>query len=99
VELRYDPGDLDRIDVFFDGKPAGRAVPFVIGRHTHRLVPQAARPTPEATGIDYLHMVATAQDEATGTGAKIDFSQLAMFEGPVDDTPVDDGMTRNEAAR
>jgi|YelNatPaOPRAMG01_1025707.scaffolds.fasta_scaffold32381_3 putative transposase len=96
IELRYDPADLDRIDVFFEGKPAGRAVPFVIGRHTHRLVPQAARPTPEATGIDYLHMVATAQDEATGTGAKVDFSQLAMFEGPVDGTPSDDRVIRNK---
>jgi hypothetical protein len=25
-------------------------------------------------------MVATAHEEATGTGAKVDFSQLAMFE-------------------
>lgn len=81
VELRYDPEDLDRIDVFFEGKPAGVAIPFVIGRHVHRLVPQAARPVPEATGIDYLHMVAVAHDEATGTGAKVDFSQLAMFAG------------------
>ena len=80
VELRYDPEDLSAIDVFFEGKPAGQAVPFVIGRHTHRNVPQAARPAPEATGIDYLHMVATAHEEATGTGAKVDFSQLAMFE-------------------
>src|SRR5664280_964841 len=98
VELRYDPSDLDRIDVFFEGKPAGRAVPFVIGRHTHRLVPQAVRPAPEATGIDYLHMVATAQDEATGTGAKVDFSQLAMFEGSADEDAPDDGTARNEGA-
>ncbi len=98
VELRYDPSDLDRIDVFFEGKPAGRAVPFVIGRHTHRSVPQAARPIPEATGIDYLHMVATAQDEATGTGAKVDFSQLAMFGGSTDEDARDDGVTRGEGA-
>jgi putative transposase len=52
VELRYDPEYLSAIDVVFEGRPAGVATPFVIGRHTHRAVPQAARPAPEATGVD-----------------------------------------------
>jgi putative transposase len=82
VELRYDPEDLTRIDVFYEGKPAGVATPFVIGRHTHRAVPQAARPAPAPTGIDYLNMVAAAHEEAAGTGMKIDFTQLAIFELP-----------------
>ena len=30
VELRYDPEDLTRIDVWLDGKPAGQAVPFAV---------------------------------------------------------------------
>jgi putative transposase len=81
IELRYDPEDLTRIDVYFEGKPAGVATPFVIGRHTHRAVPQAQRPVPEATGIDYLGMVAAVHDEQAGTGMKIDFAQLAMFAG------------------
>ena len=92
VELRYDPEDLSHIDVFFEGRPAGRAVPFVIGRHTHRSVPQATRPEPEATGIDYLELVAGAHDEATGTGSKVDFTQLASFEEH------DDGAADNDAA-
>src|SRR5262245_44956833 len=46
VELRYDPEDLTRLDVFLDGRPAGQAVPFVTRRHVHRAVPQAARPGP-----------------------------------------------------
>jgi len=79
VELRYDPEDLARIDVYLEGRPAGVATPFVIGRHTHRAVPQAARPEPQATGIDYLGMVAAAHDEQAGTGTKIDFAQLDMF--------------------
>ena len=78
VELRYDPENLSRIDVYLEGKPAGVATPFVIGRHTHRAVPQAKRPEPKATGIDYLGMVASAHEEAAGTGS-IDFSQLQMF--------------------
>src|SRR5947209_6978632 len=43
VELRYDPEDLSRIEVFLDGKPAGAATPFITRRHVHRAVPQAAR--------------------------------------------------------
>jgi putative transposase len=81
VELRYDPEDLTRIDVLLDGVRAGAATPFVTRRHVHRAVPQAARPEPAPTGIDYLGLVAAAHDEAAGTGAKIDFTQLAMLAG------------------
>ncbi len=79
VELRYDPEDLTAIDVFLDGKPAGAATPFITRRHVHRAVPQATRPAPAPTGTDYLGLVAAAHDEEAGTGAKIDFAQLAMF--------------------
>ena len=34
--------------VLSKASPAGVATPFVIGRHTHRAVPQAARPDPDA---------------------------------------------------
>ncbi len=68
VEVRYDPEDLTRLDVFHDDRPAGCAIPFKIGRHTAKAVPQAARPVPEATGIDYLGMVQAAhEDETIGT--------------------------------
>lgn len=82
VELRYDPEDLTRLDVFYEGQPAGVATPFVIGHHTHRAVPQAARPAPTPTGIDYLNIVAAAHEQAAGTGEKIDFTQLAIFDTP-----------------
>ena len=81
VELRYDPEDLTRIEVYLDGKPAGAAVPFVTRRHVHRAVPQAARPDPDPTGVDYLGLVAAAHDEEAGTGAKIDFTQLGKLPG------------------
>jgi hypothetical protein len=42
-------------------------------------VPQAARPEPAPTGIDYLGLVAAAHDNEAGTGAKIDFARLGMF--------------------
>ena len=79
--LRYDPEDLTRIDVYLDGKPAGAAVPFITRRHVHRAVPQAARPEPDRTGVDYLGLVAAAHDEEAGTGAKIDFTQLGKLPG------------------
>jgi putative transposase len=82
VELRYDPEDLSRIEVFLDGRPAGAAVPFAVRRHVHRAVPQAAPPPPAATGIDYLALVAAAHDEEAGAGAKIDFARLAGLGGP-----------------
>src|SRR6266700_3552433 len=81
VELRYDPEDLTRLDVFLDGRPAGTATPFITRRHVHRAVPQAARPDPDPTGIDYLGLVAAAHDEAAGTGAKIDFTRLGKLSG------------------
>ena len=78
VELRYDPEDLTRLDVFLDGRAAGQAVPFVTRRHVHRAVPQAARPDPDPTGIDYLGLVAAAHDDEAGAGAKIDFTRLGQ---------------------
>ena len=45
----------------------------------HRAVPQAARPDPAPTGIDYLGLVAAAHDEEAGTGAKIDFTALGRL--------------------
>jgi putative transposase len=77
VELRYDPVDLSIIEVFFGGKAAGVAAPFLIGRHTHRRVPQAARPPAPPTGIDYLGLVAAAHDaEVVG---HISFAQAPLF--------------------
>jgi putative transposase len=81
VELRYDPEDLTRIEVYPDGRPAGAAVPFVTRRHVHRAVPQAARPGPDPTGVGYLGLVAAAHDEEAGTGAKIDFTQPGKLPG------------------
>jgi hypothetical protein len=40
VELRFDPEDLTRLDVFWEGRPVGQAIPFIIGRHVQRQVPQ-----------------------------------------------------------
>ena len=47
---------------------ADLATPFKIGRHVAKAVPQATRPTPEPTGIDYLGNVQAAhEDDTIGT--------------------------------
>lgn len=82
VEVRYDPEDLTRLDIYLNGAPAGIAVPFKIGRHVAKTVPQAARPAVEATGIDYLGMVlAKHEDETIGT---IHYRQVPLNDGDID---------------
>ncbi|MGH3032702.1 MAG: DDE-type integrase/transposase/recombinase, partial [Gaiellaceae bacterium] len=67
VELLYDPFDLARIEVSYQGRPFGLAVPHLIGRHAH---PQAARepaeaePPPATTGIDYLRLLEDEHEQA-----------------------------------
>jgi putative transposase len=65
IELRYDPEDLTSLTVFVEGAAAGIATPLVIGHHTHPAVPQAARPQPPPTGIDYLGLLQAAHEHAT----------------------------------
>jgi putative transposase len=67
VELLFDPFDLDRLEVRLAGKPAGTAVPFVMGRHRHpkTRTPDGQRRTePAPTGIDYLAAVCDGHDAA-----------------------------------
>lgn len=90
VELRFDPENLAVIDVYLEGRPAGAATPFVIGRHTHKAVPQAARPAPEATGVDYLGLVAAAHEAETV--GPISFTQLPLFNNDDDDEGDDGGL-------
>lgn len=78
VELRFDPENLDAIDVFVEGRPAGVATAFVIGRHTHKAVPQAARPAPPPTGVDYLGLVQAAHDAETV--GPISYADVPLFD-------------------
>jgi putative transposase len=66
VELRFDPEDLTQLHVYWEGHPAGQALPFILGRHVHRQVPQAQPPAPPPpTGVDYLGLVLAAHDAET----------------------------------
>jgi hypothetical protein len=67
LELLFSPFDLDRVEVRLAGKPAGTAVPFVMGRHRHpktRAPDGQARTEPAPTGIDYLGTLGDSHDEA-----------------------------------
>jgi putative transposase len=64
VELRFDPEDLTRLDVFWERRAVGQAIPFIVGRHVHHQVPQAAPPLqPASTGVDYLGLVVAEHDQ------------------------------------
>jgi putative transposase len=80
VELRFDPEDLTKLDVYWEGRAMGQALPFVLGRHVHHQVPQTVRESSNlvatpTTGVDYLGLV-LAKHEAEHFGA-IAFRDLA----------------------
>jgi putative transposase len=86
VELVFDPFDLTDIQVRHKGQPAGKAVPFVIGRHRHaktRTADGQHRAEPEPTGIDYLRML----DAAHGTELQAQINYAALI------TPAENGIS------
>ncbi|HEX6523227.1 MAG TPA: DDE-type integrase/transposase/recombinase [Streptosporangiaceae bacterium] len=92
VELVFDPFDMAQLEVWWQGRKAGTAVPQVIGRHAHPKAPLDEDPPPaELTGIDYLKLVA-GDDRAARDGqlrlSALDGSQDQPGEGRQDE---DDG--------
>jgi putative transposase len=83
VELVFDPFDLTRIEVRYQHRPFGLAVPLVIGRHTHPQAEREVPPPPTGTGIDYLRLLAETRD-AELSGQRIDYSSLAQPDGDGD---------------
>jgi putative transposase len=80
VELVFDPFDLTRIEVRYQRRPFGTAVPLVIGRHTHPQAQQELPPPPTPTGIDYLKLLAERRDTELG-GQRIDYWSLTQPDG------------------
>jgi putative transposase len=75
VELRFDPYDLEAIEVYYADRPFGHAVPHVIARHVH---PQAQEPgeVPRpASGIDYLRLI-EQEHERDWLSQRIPYHQL-----------------------
>jgi putative transposase len=57
VQLLFDPFDLTNIEVRYQDRPMGRAVPRRIGRHTHPAARPEAAPPPKPSGIDFLGLL------------------------------------------
>jgi putative transposase len=68
VELRYDPEDLSSLSVYCEDRLICMATPFVIDRHVHPAVPQAAAGRPSTPpAVDYLNLVLQSyNDEIVG---------------------------------
>jgi len=76
VELVFDPYDLTTIEVRFEGRSMGSAVPVVIGRHTHPKARPEAAPAPVLTGIEYLDLL-EARREAELDGQRIGYRAIS----------------------
>jgi putative transposase len=90
VELVFDPFDLTRIEVRYQHRPFGLAIPLQIGRHTHPQAQRELAPPPAPTGIDYLKLLAEQRD-AEITGQRIDYASLPDGDGDSDSDGDGDG--------
>ena len=82
VELVFDPFDLATIQVRYQQRPMGAAVPFQLGRHVHpHATPDPAEPAAgRPSGIDYLAMV--EQRIAATQRRRIAYASLPQLPAP-----------------
>jgi len=92
IEVIFDPMDLTKLEVRYQGRPMGQAVPHIIGRHVH---PNAGNDTVAApaapTGIDYLHLIADTHQQSLA--ARINYTQLSAADQPPAPGQPDGGTT------
>jgi putative transposase len=84
VELLFDPFDLTDIEVRYQNRPMGKAIPRHIGRHVHPMARPEAAPAPRASGIDYLGLVAARV--AAAERARIGYAAMTAPAGPTTTT-------------
>ena len=90
VEVVFDPFDLTRLEVRYQGRPMGTAIPHRIGRHVHPDAHPETAPAPApATGIDYLALVAAQHREQSAQ--RINYTDLPVGDSHADrsDTATD----------
>jgi putative transposase len=102
VEVVFDPFDLTQLQIRYQGRPMGTAVPHRIGRHVHPDAHPDTAPAPApATGIDYLALVAAQHRQQAAQ--RINYTDLPVGSTPsrqVDvntDTDVSDELTSFDA--
>ncbi len=105
VDLLFDPFDMSDIEVRYQGRPMGKAVPRKITRHTHPRARPEAAPPPRASGIDYLGLVKARMAEEDR--ARIAYAGIAPEDppgqpgsgaGPGQDPSVSDGAGRPQVS-
>jgi putative transposase len=79
VELRFDPYDLELIEVYYAGQPFGHAVGYQIARHVHPHTQEPADEPRPATGIDYLRLI-EADHERDWLARQLDYHELLAAE-------------------
>jgi putative transposase len=83
VELVFDPFDLTTIEVRYQDRAVGQAVPRRIGRHAHpHARPDEATPATEPSGIDYLRLIEARHDHTTRRQTAINYSRLTEATDP-----------------
>lgn len=90
VELVFSPFDLEHIQVRYDGRSYGPAIPHVITRHAHpKAKPETTEPVPApSTGIAYLDLVTNTHHQHLAGDPGIGFTALysrLTAPGPVSD--------------
>jgi hypothetical protein len=83
VELVFDPFDLTDIEVRYQGRPMGKAIPRRIRRHTHPAARPETTSPPKASGIDYLGLVAARV--AAEQARRIAYADMASADAPTGD--------------
>jgi putative transposase len=74
IDLLFTPFDLTIIEVEYQGRPMGRAIPHRVSRHVHPAVKPDAPAPVQATGIDYLRLLEAAHQQQAGRA--INFTAL-----------------------
>lgn len=83
VQLLFSPFNLEHIQVRYDDRDHGLAVPHRISRHTHpKARPETTDTPPARTGIDYLALVAQDHQQQVAADQKINYHALYPGELP-----------------
>jgi putative transposase len=93
VELIFDPFDLERVEVRYDGRGMGTAVPVRITRQVHPKVKAEPAPPPPSSGIDYLGLIAERR-AAELAGKPIDYAALAKRDRESTNIDIDEQGSR-----
>ena len=86
VEVVFDPLDLTTLEVRYQSRPMGLAVPHRIGRHVHpQARPDLPPPPAGKTGVDYLALITQQHRTQLAKTAKINYT--AMLPAPATEEP------------